>query len=438
MLQPDKPQRLLSLDAFRGITIAGMILVNNPGSWGRMYSPLGHAKWNGLTPTDLVFPFFLFIVGVAITFAFARRLEVGVPRAALMGQVARRSAILILLGLSMFGFPDWRLIAPFVLVIAGLALQGDRAPAVDTLNNAVRQSRTLLLRAGLPWLLIFGGVAWFVLDFQYFDASKLRVPGVLQRIGLCYLFASLIVLTCDLTARAVWVVVLLGVYWAIVRFVSAPAEYAAVATGLEAPPDGLLHDWIDVKLLGAHLYGKRPDPEGLLSTIPAIATVLCGVLVGDWLRAKSEAAEKVVWLFLAGAAVIVAGLWMGLVFPLNKKIWTSSYVLVTAGIAMQGLATCYWLIDVKGVRRWAWPFVMFGSNAIVLFVGSSLTAKMLGRWKVPGPDGKDVSASGWVYRHVFVPWAGELNGSLLYAITYVLLWLVPAVVLYRRRIFVKV
>jgi predicted acyltransferase len=426
---PASSQRLISLDVFRGITIAGMILVNNPGSWGQILSPLRHAEWNGCTPTDLVFPFFLFIVGVAMTFSFERRIEAGYSRATMIGQIVRRTIILFLLGLIMYGFPDFRLIGPYILTIVGLVLLYAAQPVL-ALGNA----GGVRVRKVLGWILLIVAVAYFVLDFGHFQETKLRVPGVLQRIAACYLLASIIMIVWRPPGRVIWVLLLLAGYWVVALGVSAPSGYEAEVTG----SPGLLHDWIDARLLGRHLYRERPDPEGILSTLPATATVLLGVLTGRWLRTSREKTDKALGLFFAANVALVLGLCMNYGFPINKKIWSSSYVVFTAGLALHFLAMCYWLIDVKGWKRWAWPFVVFGSNAIVVFVASSLVAKMMIRIKLALPDGGQISLRTWIYDHGFASWAGPLYGSLFFALAYVLLWLLPMIPLYRRRIFIKI
>lgn len=420
--------RLISLDAVRGITIAGMILVNNPGSWRHVYPPLRHAEWHGWTPTDLVFPFFLFVVGVSMAFSFRRRLEQG-NRAELLAQIIRRSVIIFMLGLIMGGFPDLHLIAPYVLVIVGLTfLYRDRP--ILTWGSAGR----VRLRKIAAWAILLGAVVYFALGFDRFQASDQRVPGVLQRIAVCYLCASLIVMYTGLRGRAVWTLLLLLGYWAIVAKVHAPAGYTANVTG----PEGLLHDWIDVQLLGGHLYGERPDPEGILSTLPAIATVLLGNLTGQWLQGTRDRACTAVGLFFGANIALLLGLcWDGW-FLINKKIWTSSYVLLTAGLATHLLAMCYWLMDVHAYRRWGWPFVVFGSNAITVYVASSLMAKLLYRTKLTLADGNEVAVKTWAYESLFASWADPTFASVLYAIAYVTAWLIPMVVLYRYRVHVKI
>ena len=424
-----RPPRLVSLDAFRGITIAGMILVNNPGSWGYVYSPLRHARWHGWTPTDLVFPFFLFIVGVAMAFSFQRRLTEPRARSRLFVQVVRRTLILFLLGLIMAGFPDFRLIGPQVLAVGGVAMLTAERPLISLGRIPVTHVQKLVGAAVLA-----GAAIYFTVDVDHFHAQKQRVPGVLQRIAVCYFIASVAAMALGTRGRAVLSGIILLGYWVIVATAAPPAGYTAAVTG----PEGLLHDWVDVQLLAGHLYGERPDPEGLLSTLPAVATVLLGMLVGQWLQAARDSRDKAIGLFFVANVALVLAAWWHLALPINKKIWTSSYVILTAGLAMHFLAMCYWLIDVRGYRRWAWPFVVFGSNAIVVYFASSLVAKLLGRWKFMLPDGTTTSAKRWIYENVLASWAGEFNGSLLYALSYILLWLLLLIPLYRRRIFVKI
>ena len=300
------PTRLVSLDAFRGVTIAGMLLVNNPGSWSSIYAPLRHATWHGWTPTDLIFPFFLFIVGVAMTFSFAARSERGDGRNALMLNATRRAAILFGLGLLLHGFPN------------------------------------------------------------YLDLAGLRIPGVLQRIALAYFAATAIVLYLGRNVQVIATAMLLLGYWAAMMLVPVPGGAAGV---LEPGLD--LGAYIDRAVFGtAHLWSQSRtwDPEGLFSTLPAVATVLLGVFAGSWLRSDRSPATKAVGLFIAGNVGVVLGLMWHPLFPINKPLWTSSYVLFTGGMACHFLAMCYWLIDVKGYKRWAFPLKVIGMNAITAYV----------------------------------------------------------------------
>jgi predicted acyltransferase len=363
-------QRLVSLDAFRGLTIAAMILVNNPGSWGAVYPPLAHAEWHGWTPTDLIFPFFLFIVGVSMSFSFAKRLEAS-DRSHLYRQVFRRSAILYGLGLLLSAFPD-------------------------------------------------------------FDIGNLRYVGVLPRIALAYLATSLIVL--NLSRRAqVWVFAgILLVYWGLMKLVPVPGFGAGVLT-----PEGNLAGWIDSVVLPGRLYQGTWDPEGLLSTLPAIATALSGVFTGYWLRSGRDRLEIVRGMMAAGSVAVALGLVWDLWFPINKNLWTSSYVLFTSGAALVCLAVCYWLIDVRGYRKWAQPAVVFGVNAIAVFVLSGLLTRLLIRIHVPA-DPDPITLKQWIFETFFASWASPMNASLAYAVTYLLFWWAMIALLYRRKIFIKI
>ena len=368
------PGRLVSLDVFRGLTIAGMVLVNNPGTWSSIYWPLEHAEWHGWTPTDLVFPFFLFIVGVSITLAFARRVEEGTGKRDLYLKVIKRSAIIFGLGLFLNGFP-------------------------------------------------------------YFPLATIRIAGVLQRIALCYLIASLLFLTTRARTQLLIAVALLIGYCLVMTRLAAPGYAPGDLT-----KEGSIASFVDRVLLGQHIWrqGRVYDPEGLLSTIPAVATTLCGILTGHWLRSERTRYEKVVGMFVAGAICVVLGWVWNPFFPINKSLWTSSYVLFTAGLALELLALCYWVIDIKGYRRWAWPFEVFGVNALALFVGTGLMVKLMGLIKLPLSDGTRISSQGWIFRNLFLPWASPINASLAYAIAFILLWLVLMWLLYRKQIYIKV
>ncbi len=364
--------RMLSLDAFRGLTVAGMILVNNPGSWSASYAPLKHAEWHGWTPTDLIFPFFLFIVGVSITLAFARRVEAGGSQRDLLWKTAKRSLIIFGLGLVLAGFP-------------------------------------------------------------YFNLATIRIPGVLQRIAVCYFFASVIFLWTSIRIQALIAVALLVAYWLLMAWTPVPG-YGAGDLGV----DGNLAAFIDRTLLAGHIYKPNYDPEGIFSTIPAIATTLCGVLAGHWLRASRTPLDKVRGMVVAGVVgVLVGWLWHGW-FPINKPLWTSSYVVFTAGMALLLLALCYWLIDIKGYRRWSLPFVVFGVNALIVFFLSGLVGRLLVIWKLTRADGSEVALKTFIYENLFASWASPVNASLAFAICFVLIFLGLMTILYRRRIFIKV
>lgn len=368
------PNRLVSLDVFRGMTIAGMTLVNNPGTWSAIYWPLEHAEWNGWTPTDLVFPFFLFIVGVSITLSLGRRLEAEAPKGPLYTKAVKRA------------------------------------------------------------LIIFG-LGFFLNLFPHFHFPDVRIPGVLQRIAVCYLITAFIFLSTKLRTQAIIAVLLLILYWLVMTTIAAPGYEAGDLT-----KEGSLASYVDRVVFGAHVWKQARvyDPEGILSTIPAIATTLFGVLTGHWLRTERSQFEKVAGLFVAGAICVMIGWSWNPFFPINKALWTSSYVVFTAGLALQLLALCYWLVDIKGYRRWAWPFIIFGVNAIALFVGSGFMVDVMGLIKLPLGDGTTTSLQGWIFHNLFLPWASPVNASLAYAIAFILFWLFLMWLLYRKRIFIKV
>jgi predicted acyltransferase len=364
--------RMASLDVFRGMTIAGMILVNNPGTWGAIYAPLAHAEWHGWTPTDLVFPFFLFIVGVSITLALGRRAESAGPKRDLYVKIVRRSLIIFGLGLILAGFPSY-------------------------------------------------------------DLSTIRIPGVLQRIAVCYLVASVIFLNTKWRAQVLIAAALLLFYWALMVLIPVPG-FGAGNLSME----GNLAAYVDRTVLGRHTWKPLYDPEGILSTIPALVTTLGGVLTGHWLRSRRSELEKVAGMFIVGAGLIVAGWAWGFWFPVNKALWTSSYVLLTAGLALQLLAACLWLVDIKSYKRWATPFLIFGTNALIIYFLSELFSRVISTISLTRADGSAVELQTLVYEKVFASWASPINASLMYAICIVLLWLGVAAILYRKRIFIKV
>ena len=367
--------RLLSLDVFRGLTVAGMILVNNPGTWGSIYSPLEHASWHGWTPTDLVFPFFLFIVGVSITLALSRRAETSGSKRDLYVKIIRRALIIFALGLFLAGFPS-------------------------------------------------------------FDLSTIRIPGVLQRIAVCYLCASLIFLNTDWRKQLYIAAALLLIYWALLTLVPVPGY----GPGDLGSKEWNIAAYIDRVIFGQHVWkqAKVYDPEGILSTLGAIATTLAGVLTGHLLRSRRGEFEKVSVMFVAGAAAIVVGWAWNSWLPVNKALWTSSYVLLTAGMALQLLAVCYWLIDLKGRRRWAFPFIVFGTNALAVFFLTGLCAKLMGLIKLSGADGKPASLHSIIYKGLFDPLFAAKNASLAFALCFVAVWFGLMWLLYRRGVFIKV
>ena len=371
-----KSERLISLDVFRGITIAGMLLVNNPGNWGAIYPPLEHATWNGWTPTDLIFPFFLFIVGVSMTFSFAKAMEQGASRSALLQKSLKRAALIFLVGLSIHGFPHY---------------------------------------------------------IQYLPT--LRIPGVLQRIAICFAIASIVVLYADVKGIVITIAALLFGYWFLQTMVPVPGGFTGVlkpgmdlGAYIDRAVFGVKHTWIE---------SRTWDPEGLLSSIPAVGTALLGVLAGYWIRSNRTQSDKIVGLFVAGNIGLVLGVIWGTVFPINKSLWTSSYVIFTGGMACHFLAMCYYLIDVKGYKWWTKPFIVFGMNAIAAFFLSAVIARTMNLIKVTGPEGTPIALKTFIFQNAFVPFFSPLNASLAYAITYDLMLLGILWVMYNRKIFIK-
>jgi predicted acyltransferase len=367
-------RRILSLDVFRGLTVAAMVLVNNPGSWRHVYGPLRHADWHGWTPTDLVFPFFLFIVGAAIPLGLGRRLEEGASRGDLALRILRRSAIIFVLGLLLHAVPS-------------------------------------------------------------FDLATIRIPGVLQRIAVCYLAAALLFLVSGWRTEAVLAAAAILGYWAALELVSAPGVGAG-----DLGKEGNLAAWVDRVVLGPHMWrvGRVYDPEGILSTVPAIATTLVGVLTGRLIRSGLGPADTATGLFVGG----VTGLALGLVWdqwlPINKSLWTGSYVMFTAGAALVVLTACYWLIEIRGSRWWTRPFEILGVNALAVFFLSTLLARLMITIKVPGADGRPRPLHAELFDAGFGSWGDPMIASLAWALANVLLWLAVMWPLYRRGIHLTV
>jgi predicted acyltransferase len=372
-----RPDRIAALDAFRGLTIAGMLLVNNPGTWDAIYRPLEHAPWHGWTPTDLIFPFFVFVVGITTHLSLASRAARGDTDRTVTLQILRRGGMIVLLGLLLQAFP------------------------------------------------------YVPLD----RITQLRFPGVLQRIGVCYIAAALLSRRRGSRAVTAIVSILLLGYWALQALIAPPG---VAAPTLDVPQD-TLSAWIDRTVFGVHLWKQSQtwDPEGLLSTIPAIGTCLLGVLAGRWLAGKNTLADRLNGLFAAGAIGAMAGLVWNWVLPINKNLWTSSYVLFTAGIASLSLATCAWLIDVRGRVRWAAPLVTYGKNPIVAFIGSGVMARLLGMAHLT-MGGEGVSLQQWIYRGAFASWLAPRNASLAFALGFVALWYGILRLLERRGVILKV
>jgi predicted acyltransferase len=381
-------KRLLSLDILRGITIAFMIMVNNNGgreAWTQMH----HAEWNGLTATDLVFPTFLFVVGASIVFAYEARLAKGATRVQLAWHTAKRACILYLLGIVVNSFP-------------------------------------------------------------YFHLAHMRFYGVLQRIAVCYLLVGLFYLWDKRvwTKIAVLALVLVG-YWVLVRWVPVPGAGMPVRDIPFLDKDQNIVAWLDRQLMPNHLYEDYTthdlrDPEGLLSDVPALGTALLGLLTGLWLRGQREVKTKALGLAAGATVCLASGYLWSIWFPLNKKMWTSSFVLAAAGWSLVVFAVAFWAVEVKGwgkgngwTRGVVWPWLVFGSNAIAAYMVSELLPGIvdLGRFT---SDGRKMNALGWVRIYVCgqIPnpgWAAFSYSFLFTAICFIPVW-----ILYRKKIFLKV
>src|ERR1043166_6520115 len=360
-------ERLVALDVFRGLTIAAMLLVNDPGSWSAIYWPLERAPWHGWTPTDLIFPFFLFIVGITTHLSLSKR-----DPKTVTAKIIRRGLLIVLVGLLLNAFPFFW------------------------------------------WGKIAGNPDPTFLDRVVYRAQHLRFLGVLQRIGIAYIAAALLTLRTTLKQQIALIVFILLGYGAVMTLIPGytldePAQTLAAYT--------------DRAILGTNHIGassKTWDPEGPLSTLPAIATAMLGVIAGRWIARRDEPlSRRINVLFVAGVLGLAAGEVWGLLFPINKNLWTSSYVVFTAGFACVILAACLWLIDVRQWRGWTKPFVIYGVNPLVAFAGSGLMARCIDSlFKVNKKSLHQLS-----YEHWFQPYFPEKFASLLWGLCFVALWL---------------
>jgi predicted acyltransferase len=399
-----KRERLVSLDVFRGITIAGMLLVNNPGTWSAIYPPLEHAPWNGWTPTDVIFPFFLFIVGITTHISITSRRERGDDDAALVKQILRRGGLIFLLGflMSLFPFYQWG--------------------TIDGMANP-----SILDRIIVRW-------------------EHVRILGVLQRIGLVYIAAGLLSLRTTLKQQVVIVAALLYGYWFAMTLIPVSGTFNGVpgtyigAVLLNTPSETLAAH-LDRAILGLnHIWSGSVtyDPEGPFSTIPAIGTAILGIFAGRWILQRRPLIERIAGLFAIGSLAMVVGMMWNWVFPINKNLWTSSYVVFTAGMACVTLATIMWIVDLQNIRQWTKPWVIYGMNPIVAFVGSGVLARCIYTLWTVDYNGQPTPMETVIYNDVFASWLEPRNASLAMAMVTVLFWFAVLAVMYRRKIFLKV
>lgn len=359
-------KRLVSLDAFRGFTIAAMIMVNYPGSWSHVYAPLLHVDWHGLTPTDLIFPFFIFIVGVSIALAYSKRLKAGLPKKPMYSKIL------------------WRAVKIFAVGV-------------------------------LLWL------------FPKFDLDNIRYAGVLQRIAIVFLFSAILFLNSTWKTQAIVAAVLLVGYWLAMVLIPTPGYGQPM---LE--PGANLAAWIDSKILPGYMWQKTWDPEGIFSTLPAIASGITGLLAGHIILGKLSAERKVIYLFSFGFIAFATGYMWDYVFPVNKNIWTSSFVLVTSGLAAMVLAISMFFVDLRGHTRFTKAGIIFGSNAIAVYVLADVWGQFFYSIKYFG------SSLNVHFMRMFESMGWSLKfGSLLFAVLFICFNFIPAWILYRKKIFIK-
>lgn len=367
-MKTELSNRLISLDALRGFTIAGMVIVNNPGSWSHIYSPLQHAEWNGITPTDYVFPFFVFIVGVSIALAYNKKIQAQESKTTLLKKICWRSLKIYALGIFLWLWPE-------------------------------------------------------------FDFTSIRWVGVLPRIAIVFLVCGMLFLYTDWRQQVKIAVVILLSYWIIMTLVPIP--------GIGLPdlsvPENNWANYLDKRFLPGVMWQKTWDPEGLFSTLPAIATGICGMLIGRLILHVDDTYQKLTWLFFWGVVLIITGSMWDWFFPINKNLWTSSYVVYTAGLGTLGLAACMFIADVKGYTRWTSLGTIYGANAITAYVLAEMLSSIFSGTFLFNTSLAD-------YWMTVLPDIGvsEKFASFTYALFYMMIIFIPAYILYRKKIFIKV
>ncbi len=370
------PSRSLALDVFRGLTLAGMILVNNEGDWDLAFHQLKHTPWHGFTLADLVFPTFVFIMGVAVAFTAPKRDSV-------TGEKLTR--------------PDWPHIIKRVAILIGLGLLFNFNP-------------------------------------DRFTLAQYRIPGVLQRIALSYLFCTIFVSYTGKRTQATTAAGLLALYWALMKLVPVPGFGAG-----DLSMQGNLVAYIDNHLMPGHLFLPKWDPEGLLSTIPAISTGLLGVMAGHWLREKRSQTETIAGLLVGGCFLVAAGMAANHWFPINKNLWSPSFVLYAGGLSMNGLAICLWIVDFKKIDFWTKPFVILGVNSITSYLFSEFLMGLTMVLPVArASGGGTIPLRIFAFGRILEPIAGPCVGSLIYALCCVAITTAVAAILYKKKIFIKI
>lgn len=427
-------ERIISLDVLRGITVIMMVLVNNPGSWENIFAPLEHAVWNGCTPTDLVFPFFIFILGAAIPLAFVTKnlnLQTFI-------KILTRSLRIICLGmfLSYFGKIELFDLDGYPLLITKLILTIIVTYAL--LGNFEQKTKFYLV------VTIFS--IFIFLAFSGIEAYQdVRIPGVLQRIGVVYFFASLVYLKTEIKGQIVIVALLLLGYWALMTLIPVPDFGPA---NLEKGTN--LAGWIDNLLLENHLYSatKTWDPEGILSTIPAIANGVIGLLIGQLLNSNLAKNDKAKKMFGIGLALVAFGLIWNVFFPINKSLWTSSFVLYTAGLGTLFLTVFYYIIDIQGYKKWTTPLLFWGVNPMIVFFFSGILPRVLSSIQVDNPAyvignleeiPEQIGLQGYLNTFCILPHFDDPKvASLLWALLNITFWSLILWYFYKKKLFFKV
>lgn len=420
-------ERLISLDVFRGFTILLMTIVNNPGSWASIYPPLEHAEWHGCTPTDLVFPFFIFIMGTAIPFAMpTKHFDLGV-----FNKIMVRSLRIFCLGLFLAYFSRIELFGLEGVSLLLIRLAITFAVACALLGNYTLKIKTYLV-LGIFAIMIF-------LAYSQIEAFRdVRIPGVLQRIGIVYLFTSLLYLKTNLKTQLIIATSILLGYWILMAFVPVPGFGDAnfeKGTNLAA--------WLDNLLLNGHLwsFSKTWDPEGILSTIPAIGTGILGMFIGQILNLPITKIEILKKLAITGIVLLITGLFWNIIFPINKSLWTSSYVLYTAGIATLCLTLLYYIIDVSNHKKWTKLFLIWGVNPMIVFFFSGIIPRVLSSIKIQSPEiaTEQINLQTLIYKFWITPYfENPLNSSLAYPILYAIFWSFILWIFYKKNLIFKV
>lgn len=420
-------ERLISLDVFRGFTILLMTIVNNPGSWAAIYPPLAHAEWHGCTPTDLVFPFFIFIMGTAIPFAMPTKQYDFV----VFNKIIVRSLRIFCLGLFLNYFSKIQ-----ILGLEGIALLIGRLMITFAVAYALLGNFSLKIKT----YLVFGIFAILLLlayspmeEFQ-----NVRLPGVLQRIGIIYFFTSLLYLKTNLKTQLLVAASLLLGYWIIMAFIPVPGFDAA-----NFEKETNLAAWLDNLVLNGHMWAssKTWDPEGILSTIPAIATGIFGMFVGQMLNLQISKIEIIKRISLIGITLLLSGLLWNIVFPINKSLWTSSYALYTAGLATLCLTLLYYIIDIANYKKWTPLFLFWGVNPMIVFFFSGIIPRVLSAINIQNPEltGEQINLQSYLYQFYIVPiFSNPMNASLMFALVYAVFWSLILWWFYTKKMIFKV